>query len=286
MILVTGATGKTGASVVRELQKKGVPFRAMARDVEKAQAMFGDGVAVVHGEMTDDWGVDPAMEDVRTLFLLTPPDEEMLALNHNTIVAAQREAIGHIVKLSAIGADHDSPLQLGRWHAAVEQQVVESELAYTFLRAGSFMQNFFNHIPTVREQGQVFSANGDGKIAMIDTRDIAEIVADILANPTPHDTNTYTLTGGEAITDADATAELSRALGREISYTEISTDDAKAAMARFGMQDWLVDDLGMLSDMAKAGHMAEVSPDTERLLGRAPRTFAEFAEDHKELFGG
>ncbi len=286
MILVTGATGTTGASVVRELEKKGVTFRAMARDVEKANAMFGDGVTIVHGEMTDDWGVDPAMEDVRTLFLLTPPDEEMIPLNHNTIVAAQREAIGQIVKLSAIGADHESPLQLARWHAAVEQQVVESELAYTFLRAASFMQNFLNHAQTVREQGKVFTANPDGKVAMVDTRDVAEIAGNILANPTPHDTNTYRLTGGEALSEREAAAELSRVLGREIEVVEISDEEAQGAMTRMGLQEWLVEDLVMVGQMGRAGHLADVSPHVEELLGRPPRTFADFAADHKGAFGG
>jgi hypothetical protein len=94
------------------------------------------------------------------------------------------------------------------------------------------------------------------------------------------------LTGGEAISDIEATAEVARALGRDIAYVQSSQDDARGAMERMGIPDWLINDLMMLADFAEAGHMAAVSPDTEELLGRSPTTFGDFAIDHRHLFGG
>lgn len=286
MIVVTGATGTTGASVVRALQHGGADFKALARDVERAQSMFGEGVAVVHGDLLDRGSLSAAMEGADTLFLLTPPHDDTLAHNHNVIDAAKRAGVKHVVKLSAIGSAEDSPLQLGRWHAAIERELVESGMACTVLQAGSFMQNFLNHIQTVREHGAVFSVGGDGKVAMIDTRDIAAIAAKVLIDPSAHAGRTYLLTGGEALSDAEATAEIARALGREIGYVRSSPEDARAAMGRMGMPEWLIGDLLMLAEFAEAGYLATVSPHTEELLGRPPTPFAEFATDHKHLFGG
>ncbi len=286
MILVTGATGTTGSEVVRELRKADVPFRAMVRDVERAAAVLGDDVDLVHGDLVDPGSLGLATEGVDTLFLLTPPHEDTLTQNQNVIAAAKRAGVGHVVKLSAIGAAEGSPLQLGRWHAAVEQEVADSGMAYTVLRAGSFMQNFFNHIQTIREQSRVYSVGGDGPVTMVDTRDIAEVAATVLRAPSDHARQIYLLTGPEAITDAEATAEIARVLAREITHVEMSPDDARSAMGRMGMPTWLIDDLLLIDEFAKAGRLGTVSPHAEQLLGRPPRPFAEFASDHRAQFGG
>lgn len=284
MILITGATGTTGAAVVAEVQKKGVGFRAMARNVEKAREMHGDGVEVVHGDLADPSTLGAAMHGVDAMFLLTPPDEAMVTLNRNAVAAAVAAGVGHVVKLSAIGAALDSPLQLGRWHGEMEAEIAESGLDWTVLRAGSFMQNFFNYLPTIQGSGQVFSSMGDGEVAMIDTRDIAAAAANVLVAPGPHAGRTYELTGGEALSEKDATAVLAEALGREISFTEISDEAAAAGLSQAGLPDWLVGDLVALGQMARAGYMARVSPDVEELLGRPPRSFADFAADHRSAF--
>lgn len=284
MILVTGATGTTGAAVVHELLQRNAPFRVMARNPAKARDMFGTAVEVVHGDMTDSASLGSAMTGVDTLFLLTPPDERMAALNHQAVVAARSAGVGHVVKLSAIGASVESPLQLGRWHGAMEQEIAESGLGFTVLRAGSFMQNFFNHVPTILGQGRVFSSNGDGKVAMIDTRDIAAAAAGILVDPAAHAGQTYELTGGEALSDRDATQLLSNVLERDIGFTEISGEAAAAGMKEAGLPAWLIGDLVALGDMAKAGYMAHVSARAAELLGRQPRSFEDFAADHADVF--
>lgn len=286
MILVTGATGTTGSAVVREVREKGAPFRVMARNVEKARGLFGDDVEIVPGDLSDPASLGPVVEGVTSLFLLTPPDERMVALNENALVAASEAGVGHVVKLSAIGAATDSPLQLGRWHGEMEAEIAKSGLGWTVLRAGSFMQNFFNHLPTIHGQSQVYSPMGDGKVAMIDTRDIAAAAANVLVAPGAHAGRTYELTGGEALSESEATAIVSNVIGREIAFTEISGEAAAAGMEQMGLPSWLIGDLIALSEMAKAGYMAAVSPHTADLLGRAPRTFTDFAADHRETFSG
>jgi len=286
MILVTGATGTTGTSVVEELTTSGAEFRAMVRDLDRGKKLLGAKVPLVKANLVDPASLAKAMDGVSMLFLLTPPDARTLTHNANVLTAATNAGVKHVVKLSVIGASADSPLQLGRWHYAVEQQVEESGMAYTFLQAGSFMQNFFHDIPSIRERNAIYSNRGDGKTAFIDTRDIAQIAARILAKPRAHSRKTYVLTGREAVSDIEVAAELSRVLARPIECVHTSPIKARETMERMGLPDWLTSDLLLLGEFAREGHMAEVSPDAKRLLKRQPRTFATFAEDHKARFGG
>ena len=82
------------------------------------------------------------------------------------------------------------------------------------------------------------------------------------------------------MSDREATERLSKALGRDLSFTEIPGEAAAAAMKEAGLPAWLIGDLVMLSDMAKAGYMANLSPDAAELLGREARKFEGFAADH------
>lgn len=286
MILVTGATGTVGTSVVEELASGDTQFRAMVRDLDRGKKILGSKVKLARANLVDPSSLAAAMDGISTLFLLTPPDARTLTHNKNIVEAAKEAGVKHVVKLSAIGASAESPLQLGRWHAAVEREVEESGMEYTFLQAGSFMQNFFQDVQSIRERSALYSNRGDGKIAMIDTRDIAEIAAKILTEPRSHSKKTYVLTGREAISDIEVAEELSRVLGRPIECVPISPIKARETMERMGLPDWLTSDLLLLGEFAREGHMAEVSPHAKKLLRRQPRTFATFAKDYKARFGG
>jgi len=69
-ILVTGATGFLGTALVTELVKQQQPVRILARDAEKAHAQFGDAVAVITGEVTDQRQVQQAVDGITTIYHL------------------------------------------------------------------------------------------------------------------------------------------------------------------------------------------------------------------------
>src|SRR5438094_9573203 len=94
--------------------------------------------------------------------------------------AAKRAGVRHIVKLSLIGVDAGPRFMLGEWHAANEQHIRESGLAFTFLRPNSFMQNFITYFPP--RNGAIYLPWGTGTASFVDTRNIASVAAEVVTS--------------------------------------------------------------------------------------------------------
>jgi len=146
-VLVTGATGTIGRDLAKILSENEVPVRAGVRDQAKARKRFGADIALATFDFEDAASFPNALKDVEKVFLLPPLIPNQVAMANAFIDATKRAGVRHIVKLSVIGADTDPPFTFGKWHAANDQRVRESGLAFTFLRPNSFMQNFINYFP-------------------------------------------------------------------------------------------------------------------------------------------
>lgn len=177
-ILLTGATGSVGRELTKTLSAQKVPFRAMVRSRTGAEA-----VAVLEGAEVAIWdfnnakSIANALEGVHRAFLLTNSSEQAEVQQATFVDVASRVGVKHIVKLSQWAADPASPVRFLRYHAAVEQKIRESGMAYTFLRPNLFMQGLLAFRETIAAQGQFFAAAGDAKISAVDVRDIAAVAA-------------------------------------------------------------------------------------------------------------
>jgi len=283
MILVAGATGTTGGEVVRLLQEQGEPFTAMVRSAAKAEALQAAGIDAVVADLTDRVSLGQAMKGAESLFLLSASVADQADLQLNAVEAAEKASVGFIVKVSALGADPESPLALGRAHADVEEGLAASGIPHAILRPGSFMQNFLGTAETIRGQDQFYGSSGDGKIAMIDARDIAAVAVALLTGE-EHTGGVYPLTGPEALSNTEAAAVISEVVGREIRYVDVSGDAFKARLLEAGLEEWLADDLVTLNDMFAEGAEARVTDGVERVTGRPARNFAQFVAGCADVF--
>lgn len=286
MILLTGATGTTGGSLARLLIERGVPFRALVRDPGRAADLRRPGVELVKGDLAVPGTLDAAMAGVTRLFLLSGMATDQARIQQNAVMAAKRAGVGHVVKVSAIGAGRDSPLKLDRDHAEVEGALVGSGMAYTILRAHSFMQNLLTQTTAIAAKGEFYDCTGDGAVARVDTRDIAFVAAEVLTDGQQHEGRTYELTGPRAITNAEAADVLADAIGRPVSYVDLPEDAIRAALIDMGIPTWLADDRIALNAMYREGHGAAVSDAVSRILNRPATNFAKFARDYAEVFRG
>ena len=200
-------------------------------------------------------------------------------------VASQR-GIGHLVKLSALGASDHSQSAIGRDHWLAEQAIQRTSLPWTILRPHAFMQNWLGDIAhSVRTENTIYSPIGDGRVPFIDTRDIAAVAAEVLVHPQGHLGKKYVLTGGEAVGYTDLATVLTEITGRPIVYRPITPDEARRRMAARGLAPGLIDaTLAIAAYQRNGGPTAVVSPMVERLLGRRPRTIRAFARDHAPAF--
>jgi uncharacterized protein YbjT (DUF2867 family) len=220
-------------------------------------------------------GVDRAM-------LISSSDPAMLEVQSNFVAAAARAGVKHVVKLSGIMPEIDSPFRFARMHGEIEHRLETSGMGFTHLRAGEFMHAYFRQVPSIVAKGALFLPMADARIASIDVGDIAEVAATVLTSP-GHEGKIYPLTGPEALSMAE---RLSRVTGKTIRYINVAPEDAKKAQLAAGVPPYLVEALAELFAERRKGKEAQVHPTVQAILGRPPTGFEAFATCHAAIFRG
>ncbi len=285
MILVTGATGTIGGELTKLLAEQDIPFRALVRSPEKAQALETQHIETVVGDLQDPASLDRAFNGAGSVFLLSAADERQVKLQLNAVEAAERASVSYVVKVSVIGAEADAPIKLGRDHAAIEQALAGTGITTAFLRPHSFMQNLLGSVELIAKQSEFYGAAGAAKVPLIDARDVAAAAAALLIKPC-HESESHVLTGPEGISNNEIAQILSEVTGKSIRYVDIPPEQLKAGMVSAGMPEWLAADLQTLHEMWSKGAGMEVSDGIPTITGRAGRTFREFAQDYAAAFRG
>src|SRR5882724_1724534 len=237
-VLVTGATGTVGRDVAKLLSKKGAPVRAGVRDQAKARKQFGPEIALATFDFEDDSSFAGALDGVGKVFQLPPLLPNQVEVTNAFVDAARRAGVRCIVKLSAIGVDGEIQFTVGKWHAANEQHIRKSGLAFTFLRPNSFMQNFITYFPP--RNGVIYLPWGNGTASFVDTRDIANVAAQTLTSD-GHGGRIYTLTGPATLGIAEVALILSEVAGREFKYVDVPEAAARDGMLQAGVPPWQVE---------------------------------------------
>jgi uncharacterized protein YbjT (DUF2867 family) len=282
-ILVTGSTGTVGSEVVKQLASSGQRIKAAVHTQNKADKFKdNNAIDIVNIDYNNPETVSEAFNNVDKLFLVTLPSPDMANISSNLVKEAKKNEIKQIVKLSVLGADAEPGTILGRVHREEEKIIEESGLPYSFLRPGAFMQNFVTYFgKTIREQNAFYLPTEEGKISLVDVRDIASVAVVILSgNHSQYENKAYGITGQEALSYGQAAEILSKELGRKISYVNVSEESARKGMKETGMTDWLIDALLELYGIIRAGHAAQIIGSIEEITGRKPILFSQFAKDY------
>jgi uncharacterized protein YbjT (DUF2867 family) len=282
MILVTGATGTIGSHLVPSLLEQNAPVRLLVRDADRARAAFGDSVDIVSGDLRDASSVGVALKGVEKVFLNSPSLEGFIDLQRPLIDAAKAAGVDHLVRLSVAGAAPDATTSYGRGHFALDEYLKASGLTWTILQPNGFLQNLLSNVETIKE-GAIYSSAGDGHIAMIDARDIAEVAASVLTRG-GHTGESLVLTGGEAVTYGDIAAAFAAELGHDVSCVDVPPEVTRQNLLGFGLPAGQVEDIVALFAIFRAGYASAVTPTVANVLGRAPRSLATFVHDYRSAF--
>lgn len=279
-ILITGASGNVGRQVVQQLVDRGAAVRALVRDPSKAT--FPDGVEVVQGDLLDVAALRRALAGVSTLFLLNGvvPDEFTQALV--TLNLARDAGIGRVVYLSVIHSDKylNVPHFAGKF--GVERMLEQMGFGATILRPAYFMQNDLTIKDVVLGHGVYPMPIGSKGLAMIDTRDIAEIAAVELldrdaSGPLP--LKRINLVGPDTLTGTGMAETWSAVLGRPVVYGGDDTAGFEKNLLNF-MPSWMAYDMRLMTERFLSDGMTPEAGDVERLtklLGRPLRSYRDFA---------
>ncbi|MFE9686626.1 NAD(P)H-binding protein [Streptomyces sp. NPDC006285] len=224
MILVTGATGNVGSALLKELHACGAgPLRGLTRDV--ARAVFPEGVEAVEGNFADTASLKPALDGVRSLFLVS-----RLGSDADILAAARQASVEHVVLVSSITVQTHPHLGPAGENLAVEQLLKDSGMAWTILRPTQFASNSLMWAASIREHETVRAPYADTGLPTIHPADIASVARVALTEPGHHG-RTYALTGPERVTARQQVEAIAAVLGREVPFAEISRQEAHAQMA-------------------------------------------------------
>ena len=235
-------------------------------------------------ELRDARACADALAGVRRLFLLTPLEEDMAAVAARLVEQAVHAGVEYVVRLSAFGAGEPPRTRLGAVHRETERALERSGMAFASLRPNAFMQNFATQLAgSIRAQNVFRACQSEGRVSLVDARDVAEIAATLLRTGRVVE-GAFELTGPEALSYREAAAVLSKVLGRTIEYLDEPAAQVRASLLAAGLSPWLVEIVMELYALSAAGGAERVSVDSARLLGRAPRSFEAFVRDHAEAF--
>lgn len=289
MILLTGATGQVGRELVRELTTARAPFRALVRSAGKAETIRSAGGEAVVGDFGDAAALRTALAGAEKLFLLSPASPDLPSVEGRIVDAAKTAGVRHVVKLSAVGADAQTPHPFALLHRESERRIEASGIPYTLLRPNFFMQNYLTFADAVRSQGTIAAPAGNGRHADIDVQDVAAVAARVLTEE-GHAGRAYELSGPEARSFADAARTISKISGREVRYLDVSPQDARKAMIAGGAPEWFADALIALHAWFLEGpgttNGSSVTLAVEEVIDRPPRSFDQFVRENLKAFGG
>lgn len=279
-VFVAGAAGNTGRPLVEELHRRGASVRAMVRRPD--DVVPGNPEKVV-ADFDDVDSIRTALRGARRAYLVTPSSERAEEQQRNFVDAAREAGVERLVLLSQLGARADSPVRFLRYHAAVEEQIRDSGIDFTFLRPNLYFQGLFAVAAIIAEQGVLPAPIGDAAVSAVDVRDIAAVAAAALTQDA-YGQATFTITGPKAITHASMADAIANATGRDVRFIDTAPDEFAAALSGM-LPPWQVE--GLLEDYAhyRRGEASEITQVVEQITGRPAIPFEQFAGDYADRFG-
>jgi uncharacterized protein YbjT (DUF2867 family) len=276
-IAIIGSSGTNARPWTDAFLEAGWHIRSLVRDPRKIESR--PHLTATAFDFSDPQSHAPALTGVDVLALISPAQPDQVAWESALIAAAQRAAVGGIIKLSVLGAEMAAPISLFARNAAqVERALRASGVPHVILRANGFMQNALRQRAAI-EAGNFIEPSGTTAASRIDVHDLADVAVAVASRR--FDGRALTLTGSAALTGDEMAATLSGVLGRPVRYISPPLPQFRAALVERGLPAWQIDAFVELQEAVldgRAPHLAVVTKDVEATIGRPPRSFAQFAQ--------
>lgn len=293
-ILVTGAAGRIGSVgriATEMLIARGFKVRAQVRvEDARAEALRKLGAEVVVGDLLDIAAVHRAVEGCERLLFSMAIAPTYLEAAANVAVVAKHHAVKAFVNLSQMTVNEmdvftttDSPQQKQHWLA--EQILSWSGLPVVEVRPTAFMEGLFlQSAKTIAAMDRILAPFGTGRNSAVAARDVARVVAHILADPVAHVGQTYHLTGPVSQDMAAIAREFSEALGRTITYVDVPPEKLEEQLAAFGMPPHVISHVSTMAALHRGNRYDRSSNDVEGLTGEQPMSVRAFVEANAQAF--
>ncbi|MDX2970120.1 NAD(P)H-binding protein [Kribbella solani] len=264
MIVVTGATGNVGRPLVGALRGVGEEVRAVSRRGGEYRV-----------DLTEPESLAPALAGAKAVFLLTAADFLARGNLQDVVDVVRAAGVPRVVLLSSQG------VATKRHPSIHEDAVTGSGLEWTILRPNNFASNAYAWADSIRTQRVMAAPFVDVALPAVDPADIADMAAAALSGD-GHVNAAYTLTGPAAISPREQAATIQEVLGTPIQLIELTRDQAREGMLAYMPAPVVESTLDVLGSPTPIEQ--QVSPDIQRVLGRAPRTFADWVSRNAAAF--
>ena len=282
MILLTGITGNNGGATATALLEKGIKFRALVRDLDKAANWAEKGVELVKGDLEDSNSVTAALAGIDRAVLILPNGEDQERLELSFIATAKAVGLPWIIKLSSPEAIRGTTSPIPLAHIASEDAIMASGMNWTFIRPSFFMQNLRGLPAQAKETGKVSMPMSDGTVALTDCADAGAFIAKVLTddNSEQHYGQCYDITGPDPVLNFHDIARIvGEVIGQEVVFDDCDADAFQEAIRPFHRNDWHSDAVAYLFAEIANGETPGIKTNTfQEMMGRPGTSFKEFLE--------
>ncbi len=278
-VLVIGSGGNIGTPLVQALIAQGIKPTLGVRNTQKALDKWGSDTKIVHFDYEEPAAFDSALAGQEAIFFIAGhanPVPSVQQLLHSAKASGVRRVV-----FSSGRTTGDVP---GKPLNEVENLVRDWEGEWTILRPGWFMQNFVNWLGgTIRAESKLFLPAGQARTAFIDVRDIADVAIKCLLEDGYHG-QLYNLTSDEALSHTEVCAVISHVSGKTVTYVPQDRSTYIQTMQERGWTEAAANYTADLYTYVTSGKEEEISEDVASILGKAPRRFQAFAQEHADQF--
>ena len=280
-ILITGASGNIGQAILRHFDaRSGHRLSLASRKItDSPREGHTQSVYFDFDHLPESY---PSLLQTDILFLLRPPHISDVATYFKPLIELCKKAsLSHIVFLSVQGADKASFIP----HAKIEKLILNSGIAYTFVRPGYFMQNLSTTLQEdICKNNRIYLPAGQAVFNWIDVEDIGLAIARILENPGLHRNMVYTITGSQNLSFQHAANYLTDTLQRKIQYISPNVFSFYYTKRKEGLARDFILVMILLHFLPRFQAEPLIHPDFEQLTGKKPTTLQNFIANNKQYW--
>ena len=279
MILITGAAGKTGKTILRHLVLRGAKIRALVHHEAQAAELNALGaVEVLCGDMSQRDVLVKATQGIETIYHICPnmdPDE--YKIGRLLLNAARSAGVHHFVYHSVLHPQAHPMTH--HWNKLrVEEAIFASGLNFTILQPTAYMQNIQAYWPKILSEGvYVLPYASQTRISLVDLEDVAEVAARVILEP-GFDNAVFELVGTPAFSQDEIVRMIGDKIKRHVRVDTISRNVWEENARRIGMDDFAVRTLLKMFEYYETYGMSGNTGVLEWLLDRKPVTFPQYIE--------
>jgi NAD(P)H dehydrogenase (quinone) len=288
MITLAGGTGLVGKTLTQALVRDGEQVRVVTRDPAAAAAAFGGAkLEIVGVDFDDPATLRSAFTGSDKAFMSYGTSDRQVRDEIALIDAAISAEVPYLVNLSVAGSRgaHVDSANVLQWHTEIDEYLEATGIAATVVRPTTFTDFMVNLAAKFAQSDAWGGLGGAGRVALIDTRDVAKVFEVILTDdPQRHVGKVYDISGPTAATMDELADLISAVSGAPVNYHTRNEAEQRAVLQSAGLGQLLVDILIGIDALTRNNVYAVPSPTVLDLTGQAPRSVKDWVQEHISLF--